>query len=191
MMDGFCLDGIFSLFLSLFMKSICVFSGEVCFPVSTTCRGFTTLESQESAGVIPPELLTTTKTVLRPDRDIGQYADLVTRVTNFHGEDNGFMVLAGDVFDVPIRKDIIHRVVRWQLAKRQQGKHSTKTISEVGQVRNGTCMQRGTGRARHGTLHGPQVTKTFSICCIRLDANLSSIFVLSNRNNLIKCTLTV
>lgn len=30
------------------------------------------------------------------------------------------MVLAGDVFDVPIRKDIIHRVVRWQLAKRQQ-----------------------------------------------------------------------
>lgn len=30
------------------------------------------------------------------------------------------MVLAGDVFDVPIRKDIVHRVVRWQLAKRQQ-----------------------------------------------------------------------
>lgn len=30
------------------------------------------------------------------------------------------MVLAGDVFDVPLRKDIIHRVVKWQLAKRQQ-----------------------------------------------------------------------
>lgn len=30
------------------------------------------------------------------------------------------MVLAGDVFDVPIRKDIVQRVVRWQLAKRQQ-----------------------------------------------------------------------
>lgn len=30
------------------------------------------------------------------------------------------MVLAGDVFDVPIRKDIVHRVVRWQLAKRRQ-----------------------------------------------------------------------
>lgn len=41
-------------------------------------------------------------------------------VTNFHKEDKGLMVLAGDVFDVPIRKDIIHRVVRWQLAKRQQ-----------------------------------------------------------------------
>ena len=30
------------------------------------------------------------------------------------------MVLAGDVFDVPIRKDIVHRVVLWQLAKRRQ-----------------------------------------------------------------------
>lgn len=41
-------------------------------------------------------------------------------MTNFHNEDKGFMILAGDVFDVPIRKDIVHRVVRWQLAKRQQ-----------------------------------------------------------------------
>ena len=41
-------------------------------------------------------------------------------VTNFNNENKGFLTLAGDVFDVPIRKDIIHRVVRWQLAKRQQ-----------------------------------------------------------------------
>ena len=51
---------------------------------------------------------------------LGLYQDLVIPVTNFHNEDKGFMVLAGDVFDVPIRKDIIHRVVLWQLAKRQQ-----------------------------------------------------------------------
>ncbi|CAD5189133.1 unnamed protein product [Musa acuminata subsp. malaccensis] len=121
----------------------------------TTCKGFSTLETQESGGLIPSELLTK-KTVLRPDRDIGQYADLVTRVTNFHGEDKGFMVLAGDVFDVPIRKDIIHRVVRWQLAKRQQGTHSTKTISEVSGTGRKPYRQKGTGRARHGTLRGPQ-----------------------------------
>jgi Ribosomal protein L4/L1 family len=41
-------------------------------------------------------------------------------VTNFGGEERGFMVLAGDVFDVPLRTDIIHRVVKWQLAKRRQ-----------------------------------------------------------------------
>lgn len=52
--------------------------------------------------------------------DLGLCQDLLIPVTNFHNEDKGLMVLAGDVFDVPIRKDIIHRVVRWQLAKRQQ-----------------------------------------------------------------------
>lgn len=51
---------------------------------------------------------------------LGLYQDLMIPVTNFQNEDKGFMLLAGDVFDVPIRKDIIHRVVRWQLAKRQQ-----------------------------------------------------------------------
>ncbi|KAF3657809.1 50S ribosomal protein L4 [Capsicum annuum] len=66
------------------------------------------------------------------------------------------MCLAGDVFDVPIRKDIIHRVVRWQLAKRQQGTHSTKTISEVSGTGRKPWNQKGTGRARHGTLRGPQ-----------------------------------
>lgn len=51
---------------------------------------------------------------------LGLLQDLMIPVTNFQNEDKGFMLLAGDVFDVPIRKDIIHRVVRWQLAKRQQ-----------------------------------------------------------------------
>ncbi|CAO2142146.1 unnamed protein product [Urochloa humidicola] len=66
------------------------------------------------------------------------------------------MVLDGDVFDVPIRKDIVHRVVRWQLAKRQQGTHSTKTISEVSGTGRKPYKQKGTRRARHGTLCGPQ-----------------------------------
>ncbi|CAN1809191.1 50S ribosomal protein L4 [Linum perenne] len=86
----------------------------------------------------------------------GLYQDLVIPVTNFNNEDKGFMVLAGDVFDVPVRKDIIHRVVRWQLAKRQQGTHSTKSISEVSGTGRKPWNQKGTGRARHGSLRGPQ-----------------------------------
>ncbi|KAL9841327.1 putative ribosomal protein L4/L1e [Arabidopsis thaliana] len=93
-----------------------------------------------------PSDLLTKKTVLTPDRTIGQYQDLVIPVTNFQNEEKGFMVLAGDVFDVPIRKDIIHNVVRWQLAKRQQ-------VSGTGRK---PWNQKGTGRARHGTLRGPQ-----------------------------------
>lgn len=57
-------------FVIIYEINLCVYQGGL---LSTTCRGFTTLESQESAGVIPPELLTTTKTALRPDRDIGSF----------------------------------------------------------------------------------------------------------------------
>ncbi|KAL1358564.1 hypothetical protein HN51_003827 [Arachis hypogaea] len=107
-------------------------------------------------GAFPSELLSTKPVVATPDRTIGLCQDLLIPVTNFHNEDKGFMVLAGDVFDVPIRKDIIHRVVRWQLAKRQQGTHSTKTISEVSGTGRKPWKQKGTGRARHGSLRGPQ-----------------------------------
>ncbi|PKA59008.1 50S ribosomal protein L4, chloroplastic [Apostasia shenzhenica] len=118
-------------------------------------KDFCTYESEAPKGLIPPELLKG-KAILMPDRVIGEYQDLVIRVTNFNNEDKGYMVLAGDVFDVPIRKDIVHRVVRWQLAKRQQGTHSTKTISEVSGTGKKPYRQKGTGRARHGTLRGPQ-----------------------------------
>ncbi|KAK6269074.1 hypothetical protein QUC31_013234 [Theobroma cacao] len=121
------------------------------------CRKFaTTILTPDSAESAFPSDLLSAKTVLTPDRTIGLYQDLVIPVTNFHNEDKGLMVLAGDVFDVPIRKDIIHRVVRWQLAKRQQGTHSTKTISEVSGTGRKPWRQKGTGRARHGTLRGPQ-----------------------------------
>uniref|UniRef100_A0A2P2JVQ9 Large ribosomal subunit protein uL4m n=3 Tax=Rhizophora mucronata TaxID=61149 RepID=A0A2P2JVQ9_RHIMU len=116
----------------------------------------TSILTPESSGNGFPSDLLSTKSVVKPDRKIGLYQDLVIPVTNFHNEDKGFMVLAGDVFDVPIRKDIIHRVVRWQLAKRQQGTHSTKTISEVSGTGRKPYRQKGTGRARHGTLRGPQ-----------------------------------
>lgn len=113
------------------------------------------LSSETSEGSFPSELLTK-KQILTPERELGQLQDLVIPVTNFQNEDKGLMVLAGDVFDLPIRKDIIHRVVRWQLAKRQQGTHSTKTISEVSGTGRKPWPQKGTGRARHGSLRGPQ-----------------------------------
>ncbi|XP_059437123.1 uncharacterized protein LOC132170243 [Corylus avellana] len=113
------------------------------------------LTPESSDGAFPSDLLSK-KPMVTTERAIGLYQDLVIPVTNFHNEDKGLMVLAGDVFDVPIRKDIIHRVVRWQLAKRQQGTHSTKTISEVSGTGRKPWRQKGTGRARHGTLRGPQ-----------------------------------
>lgn len=120
------------------------------------CRRYSTILTPDSSdGSFPSDLLTKRR-VSTPEREIGLLQDLVIPVTNFQNEDKGFMCLAGDVFDVPIRKDIIHRVVRWQLAKRQQGTHSTKTISEVSGTGRKPWNQKGTGRARHGTLRGAQ-----------------------------------
>ncbi|KAL4203347.1 hypothetical protein AMTRI_Chr01g103530 [Amborella trichopoda] len=128
---------------------------QVQLPFLTRSISTTVLTPQTSEGDIPREFLTQ-KEVVTPERTPGLYEDLVARVTNFHNEDRGLMVLAGDVFDVPIRKDIVHRVVRWQLAKRQQGTHSTKTLSEVSGTGKKPWPQKGSGRARHGTLRGPQ-----------------------------------
>lgn len=126
-------------------------------PFFHSTRGLSTSIStpDSSEDTFPSDLLSK-KIVSSPERSIGLLQDLVIPITNFHNEDKGLMVLAGDVFDLPIRKDIVHRVVRWQLAKRQQGTHSTKTISEVSGTGRKPWNQKGTGRARHGTLRGPQ-----------------------------------
>eukprot|EP00270_Netrium_digitus_P010365 TRINITY_DN320_c2_g1_i3.p1 TRINITY_DN320_c2_g1~~TRINITY_DN320_c2_g1_i3.p1 ORF type:complete len:382 (+),score=70.22 TRINITY_DN320_c2_g1_i3:46-1191(+) len=68
----------------------------------------------------------------------------------------GRMKLSGDVFCLKPRLDIIHRVVRWQLAKRRQGTHSTKSIAEVSGTGKKPWAQKGSGRARHGNLRAPQ-----------------------------------
>lgn len=47
-------------------------------------------------------------------------SDLRVPLFNWRREVVGEYTLPGDVFNVPIRKDILHRVVRWQQAKRQQ-----------------------------------------------------------------------
>lgn len=87
----------------------------------------------------------------------GTCEDYEMSVKNFQMEECGKVTLGGDVFDVPLRPDIIQRVVRWQLAKRRQGTHSSKTrLWEVNKTNSKPWTQKGSGRARHGTLKGPQ-----------------------------------
>jgi len=60
------------------------------------------------------------------------------------------------VFGVEVRADILHRVVRWQLAKRQSGNHKTKIVSEVSGTTKKPFKQKGTGNARQGSLRSAQ-----------------------------------
>ena len=63
--------------------------------------------------------------------------------------------LSDDIFSLEPRKDILNRVVKWQLARRQQGTHSVKTRSEGSYSKSKIYRQKGTGGARHGDRNAP------------------------------------
>ena len=52
-------------------------------------------------------------------------------VKNLDNKDVGEIELAEAVFGAPVRRDILARVVNWQLAKRRAGTHKTKGISDI------------------------------------------------------------
>ena len=62
----------------------------------------------------------------------------------------GEIDLSDDVFGVEPRADILHRVVRWQRAKKQAGTHKTKSRGETAYSTKKIYRQKGTGGARHG-----------------------------------------
>jgi large subunit ribosomal protein L4 len=55
-----------------------------------------------------------------------------------------------NIFEVPVKKHVLWEVVKWQLAKRRAGTHSTKTRGEVAYSGRKLLPQKGTGNARHG-----------------------------------------
>ncbi|MEO2153998.1 MAG: 50S ribosomal protein L4 [Aquificae bacterium] len=59
------------------------------------------------------------------------------------------------IFNVPIKKHVLWEVVKWQLAKRRAGTHSTKTRGEVAYSGRKILPQKGTGNARHGDRGAP------------------------------------
>jgi large subunit ribosomal protein L4 len=77
-------------------------------------------------------------------------------VRNLDNEEVGEIELAEAVFGLPVRRDILARVVNWQLAKRRAGTHKTKGISDVQGTTKKPYKQKGTGRARQGSLRSPQ-----------------------------------
>ena len=77
-------------------------------------------------------------------------------VRNLDNQEVGDIDLAEEVFGLPVRRDILARVVQWQLAKRRAGTHKTKGISEISGTTRKPYKQKGTGRARQGSLRSPQ-----------------------------------
>src|SRR5690348_11123719 len=80
-------------------------------------------------------------------------------IRNLDNEAVGEIELADEIFGVAVRKDILARVVNWQLAKRRAGTHKTKGISDISGTTKKPYKQKGTGRARQGSLRSPQFRK--------------------------------
>ncbi|MCE2510643.1 MAG: 50S ribosomal protein L4 [Alphaproteobacteria bacterium] len=78
------------------------------------------------------------------------------KVVSLEAKDVGEIDLADEVFGVAIRPDLLQRVVTWQLAKRRSGTHKTKDVSEISGTGKKPWRQKGTGRARQGSLRSTQ-----------------------------------
>jgi large subunit ribosomal protein L4 len=72
------------------------------------------------------------------------------------GEGSGSVTLPGDLFDANANISLMHQVVVAQLAAARQGTHSTKTRAQVSGTGAKPYRQKGTGRARQGSLRAPQ-----------------------------------
>lgn len=74
---------------------------------------------------------------------------------NMAGEQVGEVQLSDAVFGTPIHRQAMHDVVVCHLARRRRGTHATKTRAEVRGGGRKPWRQKGTGRARHGTIRSP------------------------------------
>jgi large subunit ribosomal protein L4 len=74
------------------------------------------------------------------------------------GAAKGKAELPAEIFEVQINVPLIHQVVVGQLAAARQGTHSTKTRAEVRGGGRKPYKQKGTGRARQGSIRAPQFT---------------------------------
>jgi large subunit ribosomal protein L4 len=76
-------------------------------------------------------------------------------VLNLKAKKVGDVELDDAVFGATVKEHLFWETVRWQLAKRRAGTHKTKSRSEVSGTGAKPYRQKGTGRARRGTMRGP------------------------------------
>ncbi len=82
-----------------------------------------------------------------------------TDVINLDSTAAGSIELDDAIFGLVPRADILHRMVRYQLAKRQAGTHATLGKSDVSYSTKKIYRQKGTGGARHGSRKAPTFRK--------------------------------
>jgi large subunit ribosomal protein L4 len=77
-------------------------------------------------------------------------------ITSVEGAALGSVDLSDEIFGLEPREDLIHRMVRYQLAKRRAGTHAVKNRADIARTGKKMYKQKGTGSARHGSARVPQ-----------------------------------
>ncbi|APT81824.1 50S ribosomal protein L4 [Corynebacterium ammoniagenes] len=85
-------------------------------------------------------------------------SNLKLDVQTAEGKTNGSVELPAEIFDAEVSIALMHQVVNAQLAAARQGTHSTKTRGEVRGGGRKPFRQKGTGRARQGSIRAPHYT---------------------------------
>jgi len=78
------------------------------------------------------------------------------KIQTLDGKAGDTVTLPDEIFGLEPRADILQRMVRYQLSKRQAGTHKTKMRGEISATTKKMYAQKGTGRARHGAKSAPQ-----------------------------------
>ena len=79
-------------------------------------------------------------------------------ILNIKGENVGQMDLNPTIFDTEVSEHSVYEVVKNQLANKRQGTQSAKTRAEVRGGGRKPFRQKGTGRARQGSIRAPHYT---------------------------------
>lgn len=93
---------------------------------------------------------------MRARRSGSRFGAVKASIYSLAGKEVGDLQLNPDIFGIPYRADILARIVRWQLSARRAGTHASKGVSDISGTTKKPWRQKGTGRARHGSLRSPQ-----------------------------------
>lgn len=77
---------------------------------------------------------------------------MLVPVRNMTGETVGEAELRDDIFNAPVNAGLMHQALERQLANARLGTHKTRTRGEVSGSTRKIWRQKGTGRARHGSM---------------------------------------
>lgn len=114
------------------------------------------VEKEQEAKVATEEVQTEVAVSVKADK---HYTTVSVDVVGIDGKVTGKIALPGEMFGEKLNKALLAQAVRVYLANQRQGTLSTKTRGEVDGSTRKIYRQKGTGRARHGSVRAPIFVK--------------------------------